>query len=198
MNQLQDLLKFVQLTLDFQQVRRRIIVKGEERNENDVEHSFQLALTAWYLVEKDKLPLRKDLVLKYGLIHDLVEVYAGDTYLFEPDETIKNTKVQREHEAAEKLKLEFPEFPGLHAAIQAYEKRADKESQFVYALDKILPMINIFLDEGRTWKKEGITLQQLIEAKTDKVVISKEITDYFNQLAATIKEREKDLFNSNV
>lgn len=195
---IRDIMRFIALTHEFQNVERRIYVKGKDVRENDVEHSYQLALVAWFLVSTKKLSLDKDLVVQYALIHDLVEVYAGDTYFYTTDETERVSKMAREREAAERLRAEFPEFAELHDLIDQYERKEDPESKFVYALDKVLPVLNIYLDDGRTWQKENVTLDMLIDGKKDKVKLSKHIEPYFNELMEILRDEHDKLFNGPV
>lgn len=190
---LSGILNIVRLLNQFRLVERSMRVNNAERFENDVEHSYSLAFLAWYIIADTKLDLDRDLVLKYALIHDLVEVYAGDTY-FAADEEERGTKVQKEKDAALRLEKEIPEFAELHELIEQYEAREDKESRFVYALDKIQPMLNIYTDGGRTWKEKGVTIDMLVEHKKEKVAVSPEIEVYFNDLIAILREEEKVLF----
>lgn len=190
-----DILKFIQLTHKLQQVRRTIHVKDEDRKENDLEHSYQLAMLAWYILSKNTFNLDKDLVIKYALTHDLVEAYAGDTFIFDKESI--ETKHIREQEAQKKLQEEFSDFEDMNILIQNYEDRKDDESKFVYALDKIIPMLNIYLDNGRTWKKNKITLEMLVEAKKNKVSLSPECNKYFEELV-DILSKQPDLFNPNI
>ncbi len=192
--ELDGIFKFLKLTHDFQKVERVIFVNGLDRKENDVEHSYQLAMLGWYITSTQKLNLNIDLVIKYGMLHDLVEVYAGDTYLFDKDPTVHESKVQREAEALEKLKIEFSEFPEMTETISAYEKRDDEESQFIYALDKIIPPLNIYLDEGRTWKKHDISFKQLFDSKVEKVAAHPEVEKFFHQLVELLKADLPKLF----
>ena len=190
------LLKFTVLLDQFRQVRRAILVNGENRQENDAEHSFALAMFAWYVAEKDKLPLDTNKVLKYALAHDIVEVYAGDTYFYSKDEAHVKSKIEREKNAAERLLQEFPEFRELHQMIEQYGMKKDMESKFVYALDKIQPLLHIYLDDGRTWKTDGVTLGMLVEAKEDKIKVSPEVEKYWNEIKDLLKREEKKLFPS--
>ena len=194
---LNRLLKFIKLTNDFQAVERVIRVKNSERMENDVEYCYQLALCAWYIISTNKFSLDLDKVIKYALLHDLVEVYAGDTYIFDTNPEVLASKHQRESDALEKLKLEFPEFPELTDVITEYEARTDEESKFVYALDKIIAPMNIYLDDGRTWKEMKVTFDQLIENKQDKVKVSSEIEKYFLQLKDLFAKDQDNLFHTN-
>lgn len=190
-----SLIKFVQLTHAFQQIKREMFATGEDRSENDLEHSGQLALVAWYIANSNQLPLDKDLLIKYSLVHDLVEVYAGDTPIFS-DQSVHNTKAEREEEARLLLIERFPEFPDLHDLILDYEHQNNKEAQFVYALDKLLPAINIYLDGGRTWKsKNNVNLSRLVEYKIKKIGVSSEIEVYFKQLVTILEADESNYFN---
>src|SRR5690606_18955531 len=146
-----DLLKITDLFHRFQKVKRRMYVVGEERKETSVEHSYQLAITAWYLVSSKDLGLDVNKVLKYALVHDIVETYAGDTPAFDSTDEYLNTKVDREAKAREILKKEFVEWADLYKFITGYEEKSDREAKFVYALDKILPICNNYFDDGRTW-----------------------------------------------
>lgn len=191
----ESLLQFIRLTHAFQQIKREMFVTGEDRKENDLEHSGQLAFVAWYIADSNNLPLNKDLLIKYSLIHDLVEVYAGDTYIF-ADEALKETKAQREEQARLVLLEKFPEFPELHDLILGYEHRADKEAEFVYALDKLLPMLNIYMDNGKTWKsKEHITLDRLVEYKNTKIAVAPDVEPYYVQLIEILRADEGNYFN---
>jgi len=191
---LSKILDFVHLLDKFRKVERMLYVQGEDRHENDVEHSYNLAMLAWYITESHDLDLDKDKVLKYALVHDFVEVYAGDTYIYSTNKDELNSKVDREKKAAERLQKELPEFKGLHKLISIYEKKGDKESRFIYALDKIQPVLNIYTDGGRIWKEKEITIEMLVEHKKDKVALSPEIASCFEELITLLKKEEKQLF----
>ncbi len=186
---LERLIELQRLLLSFSQVDRRVHRKhGEDYIlENDTEHSYNLAMTAWYLA--NWFPeLKVDLILKYALVHDLVEVHAGDTYVYGTADEL-SSKEQREAEALKKLESDWPDFPDMHQTIHAYEKRLDAESKFVYALDKIMPIILIYIHDGYTWKKEGVTVEMLHDAKFDKISVSPEILPYFTKLHALLTQR---------
>lgn len=194
---MQELLRLVHLTQKFKAVRRKLILKEEDRQENDAEHSFQLAFIAWYIIETKKLNLNLELVMKYALVHDLVEVYAGDTpsAVHRGHEQELGTKSEREREAADRLKAEFPEFDEMNKLIEGYEEREDRESTFVYALDKILPVMNVYLDDGHSWKVHDIKLEDVKTHKKDKVALSPEIEKYFNEIVQLLERDSGKLFN---
>ena len=191
---LSKILNFVGLLNTFRQVERVVLANNEKRWENDVEHSYHLAMLAWYIGESHALPLNRDLLVKYALVHDLVEVYAGDTYIYTMNQSEKDSKKAREEKAAVELRENFPEFEALHRLIFAYEKREGAESRFVYALDKIQPILNIYTDGGRTWKEKGVTIQMLVDTKKHQVALSPEVSACFEELVRLLKKDEEKLF----
>ncbi|MCL5784167.1 MAG: HD domain-containing protein [Patescibacteria group bacterium] len=191
-NRLLGILDFVQFTHKVQQVRRTIYVTGEDRDENDAEHSFQLAMLAWYIATSTDLKLDENKIIKYALAHDLVEVYAGDTYFYTTDKSLKDSKKKREKDAAKQIKKEFPEFGQMHQIINDYESLSDPEAKFIYALDKILPAINVFLDQGRSWQRDKVTYEML-RTKDIKVAVSQETLTIWEEFIVLL-EKNKDLF----
>lgn len=191
---LEKLLGFARMLNELQAVQRVVRVKGADRWENDMEHSYNLAMLGWYIVDSRKLPLDREKVFRYALAHDLVEVYAGDTYLYSEDKALLASKPERERLAAERLAAEFPEVPEMHDAIVGYVLKDDPESRFVYALDKIEPIVKMYLDDGRTWKEKDVTLEMLYESKKDKVAFSPEISAYFDEFMVLLRQEEKRLF----
>lgn len=185
-----ELLDFISFTHAFRKVEREMYYPESQSKETDLEHSYQLALVAWFIVSTRKFPLDLSLIIKYALVHDLAKAYAGDVMFYRTEKESKE-KEKREREAREKIKKQFPDFRDMHHLIDQYEKRATKESQFVYALDKLLPVINIYLDGGRIWKEHNITFDMLSENKKDKIKISPEIKKYFDEFLETLEKNQK-------
>ncbi len=194
---LQRLLKFVKLTNDFQEIERVVLIRGSERFENDSEHSFQLALVAWYICDSEKLDLDMAKIIKYALVHDLVEVYAGDTFAFDKDQSRHDSKKDREMAAYERLKEEYSEFNEMLEMILGYEEKNDEEARFVYALDKIVPPLNMYLDGGRTWQRRGISLQDMIDNKSSKVAEHPHIEKYFQLIVELFTKEHSILYPQN-
>ena len=190
---LQRILTFTQLLSAYRNVERMIPLPGSDRKENDQEHSYSLAMLAWYIADTHQLTLNREKLLKYALVHDIVEVYAGDTYLYTTDTEKRNSKHQREQEAAERLKKEFPEFEEMHTLIHQYEHKTDEESKFIYALDKIEPMLYIYLDNGRMYREENISLEMILEHKKEKVALSQTTKEIFEEMIELLKEN-KEMF----
>lgn len=183
------LIALQELLSSFNQVDRRAHRKHRDLfvPENDTEHSYNLAMTAWYL-SKWFPKLNKAKLLEYALVHDLVEVHAGDTYIYGTKEEL-DSKKEREANALTKLENEWPDFEDMIAAIHDYERRENSESRFIYALDKLMPIMLIYIHDGYTWKNEGITVDMLYKAKIDKVRSSPEIYSFFKDMHAILTER---------
>ena len=191
---LEELFEYMTMLNAFRRVERVMRVAGTDRMENDQEHSYELAMMAWFLIDSEKIALNRDLVIKYALVHDLAEVYAGDTYVFSKDPAELTSKEHRESEARLRLSKEFPQFEEMHQLMEAYERREDRESRFVYALDKIHPLIDIYLDEhGFMYRKHKVTWQMLMDHKHAKVALSPEVKPYFDETMSLLQEEANTL-----
>jgi 5'-deoxynucleotidase YfbR-like HD superfamily hydrolase len=172
--------------LRFQAVDRVILLPGSDRTENDVEHSYHLALAAWFLVQY--FPhLDANKAIRYAMVHDLIEVHAGDTYALAKDGTL-DTKQQREAAAFEQIKQDWPDFPDMLADIAAYETHKDEEAKFVYALDKVMPVLLAYMAKGYRWDKYEVTVEELHKNKQAKVALSPEVNEYYEQLYELIQQ----------
>lgn len=171
MKKIENLLEFTKFCNKFQQTQRQILAVGEDRNENDAEHSFQVALTCWYLVSEYNLNLDLSKILKYSIIHDLPETLTGD-YYFEINTEKMKEKEESEKSAIAQIAGMFPNFMEVTKLMEDYNNKIDEESKFVNATEKLIPIINIYLDEGRTWKKESLTWDTLVNNKDQRISIS--------------------------
>ena len=183
------LLELQQLLGAFSRIERMVDRRHQDQSivpENDTEHSYDLAMTAWYLSswfpELDQAKL-----IKYALVHDIVEVHAGDTHVFGTEEQL-NSKVERETKALKQLEEEWPDFKELTTMLQDYESKANAEARFIYALDKVIPIMLVYVNEGYSWKKQKVTLKMLEEVKAKKVSKSSEILPYYDAMIAILHE----------
>lgn len=191
---LQKTLEALSLLHDFQKVERMIFVPQMDRQENDVEHSYLLAMIAWQMAEVLAPELDRAKVIRYALVHDLVEVYAGDVPFYQVQSDAALNKKVREHAALERICDEKILSGEIFSSLHAYEARSDEESQFVYALDKVIPIMTIYLDGGRTWRQHGITFAQLVQLKREKVKDSPHISAFFEELVELLRSHEQELF----
>lgn len=154
-----------QLVTAFALIERRHLIPGTNRHETDVEHSFSVALLAWFICDKYNLPLDQSKVLKYALCHDIVEVYAGDVSAFAPEHE-RQQKTHDEAKALERLAKEL-DFPDLITNMRAYEAREDDESLFIWTIDKLQALILGDIDGWRPFANLGITYQQFCDKHRD-------------------------------
>jgi len=155
-----------QIVLDLSAVKRNHMHVGSEQHENDIEHSFTVALLCWFICERFKLPLDQMRVLKYAMAHDFVEVYAGDTNTY-ADDTARKQKVEREQAALEQLSRELKEFQDLVQTMQAYEAKADDEALFVWTVDKMQQLILGDMDNWRPYQNINITYDRFEQKITE-------------------------------
>ena len=138
------------------------------RRENDAEHSFSLAIAAAVLAEYSNEPVDVAKVMKIVLVHDAVEIYAGDTYCYD-DEGAK-TKEAREKAAAEKVFGTLPEEQAAEyrALWDEFERNDTPEARFSNAMDRIQPLLLNYSREGYSWKEHGVNSSQ-VRKRFDKV-----------------------------
>ncbi len=189
-----DLMKFMEFTNLFGTVKRDIyknLTEGKEY-ENDAEHTYQVVMAVWYICETYKIECNQTKLIKYALVHDLVEAYAGDVSAWDLEKRVG--KEAREKEALEQIKNNFGEFSEMTDLIEAYEQRNDKESKIVYATDKILTVVNIMNDQGRFWKDFDRKLDKMIEIKDKKIAVSPEIHEIWADLLGELKTNNNKYF----
>jgi putative hydrolase of HD superfamily len=189
-----SLIEFIKFTHSIRNVRRAVLLESDARKENVEEHMYQLALTAWFLIEKDSQKLDKFKAVGMALVHDIVEVYTGDIPTYEPRHS-DPSKAINERLAAARLRREWPAFKSMHELIREYEERKSPEAKFVYALDKLIPVINNYIYDGRVWKKVGLDLDWLKGSKAGKIDASSEIYEYYKQMLE-ILEKQPELFGA--
>lgn len=144
-------------------IYRQTLLMDGSRRENDAEHSWHLALMGIVLLEYAEEDLDLSRLLKMLLIHDLVEVYAGDTFCYDDEGNV--SKAQREAEAAERLYGLLPKDQGqeLKELWQEFEDQKSPEALFAASLDRLQPLICNYLTEGHTWVKYGIKKDKVLE-----------------------------------
>ncbi len=143
-------------------ILRHSRVTFADRRENDAEHSWHLALTVMILAEHAEPGLDLLRTLQMVLIHDLVEIDAGDTIAY-ADSAAKAAQAERERAAAERLfgMLPAPQAAALRALWDEFEQRQTRESRFARALDRVQPILQNAHSNGVTWRENRITPQRV-------------------------------------
>ncbi len=155
-------LRFILEVDKLKQVLRQTILLDRSRRENSAEHSWHIALTVLLLSEYAGDP-KVDLfrVMRILLIHDLIEVDAGDTYCY--DEQGRQDQAQREQAAADRIFNILPpdQAADLRALWDEFEARKTPESRFANALDRLQPFLHNYFTEGQTWLANDIQSDQV-------------------------------------
>ncbi len=161
--------------------------KPVSRRENDIEHSYFLAMAAWFLAPHfPKLDQHKMLLL--ALAHDLVEIHTGDTPAY-GDQSHIDSKPEREKIARQQLAHDWLDFPEMSHAVQEYAEKVTEEAKFVYALDKLLPPMIHYLGGGKSWQDNGVTIERFIAEKEKKIPADSPIYPYYKEILAFFKTK---------
>lgn len=144
-------------------VGRQTYLTDGQRLENDAEHAWHMAVMVLLLEEYSNEPIDKLRTISMLLIHDLVEIKAGDTYAY--DEEGKKDQHQRELEAAEALFGILPpdQERYLRSLWDEFEQGDTPEARFARTLDRVQPMMLNSATEGKMWLKRGIKLSQVLD-----------------------------------
>lgn len=158
---LDDLLHlFKRIVIPFYQVKRHSPIRAEGgRYENDAEHSWSVALMAAALAPQIDPKLDVGKICQFAIVHDLVEVHAGDTSNF-ADKAVKATKDSREEAALQKLQEDLQALPWIPATVKEYEAQTTIEAQFVKSVDKLLPLMFDYIEEGLFYQQNNITVEE--------------------------------------
>ncbi len=159
-------LKFIKEIDIFKEVFRKTHIKDAKRLENNAEHTWHLCMLVWLFAKDYEQNIDLEKALKLALTHDLIEIYAGDTFSF--DHEGRKTKVKREKAAAKKLfnKLPLDLKTELSLAWQEYEDKKTQEAKYVQALDKIHPTIQNIISGGRSWTENNVTEKMIRDYKS--------------------------------
>jgi putative hydrolase of HD superfamily len=150
-------------------VLRRSYLLDQSRRENDAEHSWHLAVMTILLQEYAVTPVDLLRALKMVLVHDIVEIDAGDAALY--DEAGNADKAERELAAADRLFSLLPpdQAEEIRDLWEEFEARTTPEARFARALDRVQPLLHNYHTGGRTWRELGVTAEQ-VPAKNREVV----------------------------
>ena len=158
---LQQQMIFIAEVDKLKNIFRRTILTDSSRRENDAEHSWHLALMAIVLEEYAAEPVNLGRVLAMVTVHDLIEIYAGDTFAF--DTAANQDKAQREQAAAEKLfgMLDQEQGHKFRQLWEEFDAMNTADARFAASLDRIQPFMHNVLTEGHTWKLGSVTKEQV-------------------------------------
>lgn len=144
-------------------ILRQSVLSDRSRRENSAEHSWHIALVALIMHEYAPVPINLERVLTMLLIHDIVEIEAGDAFVYDP--VALAGKEEREKEAADKLYGLLPDDirDRLREAWNEFEERVTPESRFAHAVDRLMPMLHNYASQGQSWLQHGVRRSQVLE-----------------------------------
>ena len=140
---------------------RQTHLTGHGRRENDAEHAWHMAVMAYLLKEYSNEPVDIAKVMIMCLIHDIVEIDAGDTYAY--DEEAKKTQKEREEKAKERIFSILPEEQKaeLIAIFDEFEESKTTEAKFARAMDNLQPLILNDSNGGSDWREHGVSADKV-------------------------------------
>ncbi len=171
-------------------VLRQTILMDRSRRENSAEHSWHIALLVFVLAEYSR-ETDIDLfhVMKRLVIHDLVEIDAGDTYCY--DDSGREDQARREKIAADRVfgLLPADQTAEFRALWEEFEKRESAESRFANAMDRVQPFLHNYFTNGQTWQANNINSRQVHERMRPVKDGAPDLWDYVNNLILDAVEK---------
>ena len=181
----EDLLKQIEFIKEIDKIKyieRRTKLFNSNRNENDAEHSWHLALMAMVLSAYSNKQIDLLKVLKMVLIHDIVEIDAGDTFIYDKNKSHENT--EEELKAAERIFGLLPEKQAREfiEIWREFEEGISDEAKFARSMDRLEPLLQNTSNKGGTWKEYGVKYQTIYDKKKAIEDGSTELWEYARQL----------------
>ena len=163
MNRLTQQLDFILEIDKLKSIYRQSLLLDETRNENSAEHSWHVACMAMLLQEYANSDIDIARVLKMLLLHDVIEIDAGDTYFYDP--VASADKEEREQKAADRLFALLPDDQAIEyrSIWDEFEAIETGEATFAKALDRLMPLLHNFHTKGKSWQSHNVTEAQVRE-----------------------------------
>lgn len=181
----EDLVKQIAFIKEIDKIKyieRKTKLFNSNRNENDAEHSWHLALMALVLSKHSSKEIDLLKVLKMVLIHDIVEIDAGDTFLYDKEKNHQNT--EEELKSAERIFGMLPEAQTeeFMAIWKEFEAGKTDEAKFAKSLDRLEPLLQNASNNGGTWKEYDVRYDKVYEKQQVIQQGSDQLWDYAKQL----------------
>ncbi|MDE6666045.1 MAG: HD domain-containing protein [Ruminococcus sp.] len=168
---------------------RQTYVLHEDRKENDAEHSWHISVMAFLLEEYVNFSVNTLKVIKMLLIHDVVEIDAGDTYRY--DEKGYKTKADREEKAAQRIFGILPEEQKeeFYSLWREFEDCQTNEARFASVLDRMQPMLLNYTKCGISWQEHGVYKSQVEKINADTAEISENLAEVIKKVIEDATEK---------
>ena len=172
-------------------VKRQITLPlDNDRQENSAEHSWHVALMATTLAPFAAQPIDISLVVRMILIHDVVEIDAGDLFAFQ-EAAEHEAQAEKELAAAKRIfgLLPAPLNQELLALWLEFEEAETPDAEFAKAMDRVLPVFQNMQNQGGSWKKHGVTREKIAQRNKHLITCAPSLWDYVNtQLDNAVKK----------
>ncbi len=186
-------LQFLVLIDRMKTVYRQNLLIDKSRRETDAEHSWHIAVMAMLFSDLAPEGVDTDRVVRMCLVHDLIEIFAGDTFCY--DQKAGEDKAERERLSADRLFSILPEKDGkeIRTLWEEFEAQSTPDAVFAACLDRFQPLVGNFLTDGHTWKKGKVKREQVEERDS---VIENGFPAAWKTVCDIIEDSEKKgLFN---
>ncbi len=162
MTRLEQQLLFIKEIDQLKDIYRRSYLLSQNRKENSAEHSWHVAVMALLLKDHADCEINVGRVVEMLLIHDIVEIDAGDTFCY--DEKGKQSQYDRERKAAERIFGLLPDDQGkrLFDLWLEYDAEETDDARFAVAVDRLMPLLHNLGTEGKSWKENGVVKDQVL------------------------------------
>ncbi len=166
-NKLLKQIAFIKEIDKIKYIQRRSKLFNSERRENDAEHSWHIAVMAIVLAEHSNKPINILKVLKMLLIHDIVEIDAGDTFVYSTTKSHSNT--EEELIAAKRIFGLLPEEQAkeLIAIWEEFEEGITEDAKFAKSMDRFEPLLQDVANDGGTWMEFNVPFQQVYDVNKE-------------------------------
>ena len=156
-------------------ILRQTHITDYVRRENDAEHAWHMAVMVWLLKEYANREFEVAKAMMMALIHDVVEIDAGDAYAY--DEKALEHQKEREDAAAKRIFALLPQEQGeeLKALFYEFEENKTPEAQFVHAMDNFQPLLLNDYNNGGDWRSHGVCLSQIMNRQKGTIPGSRQI-----------------------
>jgi putative hydrolase of HD superfamily len=163
-------------------IQRKTCLFNSKRHENDAEHSWHLTMMALVLAEHANTPVNLLRVIKMLMIHDIVEIDAGDTFLFDTKKNHTNT--EEELQAAKRIFGILPEAQAqeLVALWLEFEEGQTDDARFAKAMDRFEPMLQNASNDGGTWAEFDVPYETVVDKKKKIANGSDKVWEYAKNL----------------
>lgn len=173
-------------------ILRQSHLSGYIRQENDAEHAWHMALMIYLLKEyaNEEFDLAKAMMM--ALIHDIVEIDAGDTYAYDTDAL--RTQKEREGKAAERIfgMLPSDQKEHLKALFEEFEEGKSPEAKIAHVMDNLQPLLLNDCNDGKDWRAHGVKREQVLNRQKSSELGSKDIWEFTKELI------EKNVMKGNI